>query len=80
MLLHFKRFIVTQEIRSSNDNKENSDAAPVLEMVLKKNKVRLALYEFILVVAVVFHLTPSLHCLIIGEDQLGGVTLNKCIF
>jgi hypothetical protein len=41
LLLHFKRFIVTQEARapSKTDNKEDESKQPVMEMVLKKNKV-----------------------------------------
>ena len=42
LLLHFKRFIVSQEVKSGGDNgKENNKAeAPRMEMVLRKNKVR----------------------------------------
>lgn len=42
LLLHFKRFIVTQEVRAPlKTSDENEEApAPVMEMVLKKNKVR----------------------------------------
>ena len=49
LLLHFKRFIVTQEVKGStrvrgySDGKENEAAPPQprMEMVLRKNKVRL---------------------------------------
>lgn len=41
LLLHFKRFIVTQEVRAPAKTSEGKDdAPPVMEMVLKKNKVR----------------------------------------
>jgi len=52
LLLHFKRFIVTQEMKSSthggdnSDGKENKAAPPPrLEMVLRKNKAKIPLEE-----------------------------------
>jgi hypothetical protein len=43
LLLHFKRFIVTQEFRepAKSDKEDAVDQPPVMEMVLKKNKVGL---------------------------------------
>jgi len=50
LLLHFKRFIVSQEMKSSggeDSGKENnkSDSQPRMEMVLRKNKVKIPLEE-----------------------------------
>jgi hypothetical protein len=43
LLLHFKRFIVTQEVKAASktadDKEDSSSQPPVMEMVLKKNKV-----------------------------------------
>jgi uncharacterized UBP type Zn finger protein len=64
LLLHFKRFIVTQEMKAEQSSGKNSDesenkpaAPPRMEMVLHKNEVRHCMFSFIV------HCTYiALHC------------------
>jgi len=63
LLLHFKRFIVSQEVKSGGDTgKENNKAeAPRMEMVLRKNKVRRYVTLLYGRLFLYIHLTLALH-------------------
>ena len=57
LLLHFKRFIVTQEVKADQSAGQNSDqnenkpaVPPIMEMVLRKNEVRQCVFS------------PIIHC------------------
>jgi ubiquitin C-terminal hydrolase len=52
LLLHFKRFIVTQEQKAGPlvQHDDGTSAPPIMEMVLRKNKVNLCVYRMLLII------------------------------
>jgi len=75
LLLHFKRFIVSQEVKSGGDaGKENKkDDTPRMEMVLRKNKVRR--FDFIWLDNLIPLPHFALH-LFSGKDPSRGITVH----
>jgi len=78
LLLHFKRFIVSQEVKSGGDaGKENKkDDTPRMEMVLRKNKVRR--FDFIWLDNLIPLPHFALH-LFSGKDPSRGISDHQSI-
>ena len=77
LLLHFKRFIVSQEVKSGGDTgKENNKSdAPRMEMVLRKNKVRRFVY-FVVWLDYLIHSSHTCLFLSLGKDPSRGVSVH----
>lgn len=82
LLLHFKRFIVTQELKAGQSSGENSDENEKkqsrMEMVLRKNEVRHFMF------AILWTGGPSSHRLIVspsysGKNTTSGLSFNLSI-